>query len=335
MAFRSIGDLSMTHMLQARSHAVKTESARLAQELSTGLKSDTGKAVRHDFSTLSGIERSIAMAESYRTSAVEAGVFMQGAQASLEVIQDDLADITPALVAAAASGHETMAMAAATDAEARFRTAVSSLNQVVAGRSLFAGRATETPALAGAQAIIDALEPLAAAATTAADWQSALDTWFAPGGDFDTVAYTGDSTPISGFLVNERERVAMDVTAQDPVLRDSLKALISVAMLDRTAFASDATQLGAAMETASASALGAQGDLSVLRSTVGAAEAAVASAETQVATEKSALQIARNDLLAADPYETATRFEEANRQLESLYLITSRVSRLKLTDFLR
>ena len=70
------------------------------------------------------------------------------------------------------------------------------------------------------------------------------------------------------------------------------------------------------------------------RARVGMAEAAIAAAQTQNASEKAGLEIMRNDLIAADPFEAATRLEETNRQLESIYLITARIARLNLANYL-
>ena len=51
--------------------------------------------------------------------------------------------------------------------------------------------------------------------------------------------------------------------------------------------------------------------------------------------ETTSLQIARNGITAVDPYETASRLEATRQQLETLYTLTARISRLSLVDFLR
>ena len=42
-----------------------------------------------------------------------------------------------------------------------------------------------------------------------------------------------------------------------------------------------------------------------------------------------------NEIVAADPYQTAVDLEAAQLQLESLFTITARLSRLTLTEFIR
>ncbi len=46
------------------------------------------------------------------------------------------------------------------------------------------------------------------------------------------------------------------------------------------------------------------------------------------------MEIARTELIGADPYDTATEMEAVQGQLETLYTVTARLSRLSLADFL-
>jgi flagellar hook-associated protein 3 FlgL len=72
-----------------------------------------------------------------------------------------------------------------------------------------------------------------------------------------------------------------------------------------------------------------------LAARIGSVEAQVEAAQSRNGAEETALGILRSDIGAVDPYEAATRLEAARAQLESLYLITARVSRLSLVEFLR
>jgi len=74
--------------------------------------------------------------------------------------------------------------------------------------------------------------------------------------------------------------------------------------------------------------------LTALQARLGVAQERISSAEIRNAAESSALQIARSDLLAIDPYDTATALQATQTQLETLYSITARLTRLNLTDYL-
>ena len=64
-------------------------------------------------------------------------------------------------------------------------------------------------------------------------------------------------------------------------------------------------------------------------------QAQIDAAATRNTAEASALNIARAGIVTADPYDAATRLEDLQTRLQSLYLITSRLSRLSLTEYLR
>ena len=57
-------------------------------------------------------------------------------------------------------------------------------------------------------------------------------------------------------------------------------------------------------------------------------------ASTRLSAERTSYEIARTGLLEADPYETASRLEDVQFQLEALYAVTARMARLSLTSYL-
>ena len=50
---------------------------------------------------------------------------------------------------------------------------------------------------------------------------------------------------------------------------------------------------------------------------------------------KAALDIAWNDATSRDPFDAATEFQAVEQQLERVFAVTARMSRLTLLDFLR
>lgn len=334
MAINTVGDLFSSTMLRTRMAAVKTTLDHHTAELASGLKEDVGAAVRHDFSTLTSLERNISLNETYLLAAVEAELFTDSSQLALDSIEKGFADLSPALSVAASNGESSHIQAVAASAEQMFHQAVSHLNTQVGGRALFAGQNTSDAALSDAQTILDALQPLAAAATTAADWDAALDAWFAPGGDFDTIAYTGSDTALQGFRVSEAGHLAAPPKADHTAIRSTLKALASVALITETSFTAETDEMHSALTQSNNSLLTAQADLVGLRAEIGLSQQAIETAQVQLATEKTTFEIARNAIVVADPYEAATRFEEASVHLESLYAVTARLSRMNLADYL-
>jgi flagellar hook-associated protein 3 FlgL len=93
------------------------------------------------------------------------------------------------------------------EAAQQFEAAVARLNVQAAGRSVFAGLATDGPALRPGAEILDALQLAVAGAATVADVETALDTWFGSGGDVETVAYVGNLEPLRPIRVADGESV--------------------------------------------------------------------------------------------------------------------------------
>jgi flagellar hook-associated protein 3 FlgL len=77
-----------------------------------------------------------------------------------------------------------------------------------------------------------------------------------------------------------------------------------------------------------------QSELLALQSDLGHSEERLESARVRDDAAKFGLSEARNALISADPFETATRLEEAQSQLEALYAVTVRSSRLSLMSFM-
>lgn len=71
-----------------------------------------------------------------------------------------------------------------------------------------------------------------------------------------------------------------------------------------------------------------------VQSRVGATEARIEIAASRSAGARAAYETARLDTLAVDPYATATRLQETQTQLETLYTLTARLSGLNLVNFL-
>jgi len=80
--------------------------------------------------------------------------------------------------------------------------------------------------------------------------------------------------------------------------------------------------------------ISAQSPMAVARAAVGTVEAQIDKAAANNAAQRTAFEIARSEITAIDPFRTATELEAVSAQLETLYTLTARLSRLKLSDYL-
>jgi flagellar hook-associated protein 3 FlgL len=269
-------------------------------------------------------------------AAAEAAQFARATQAALGTMQEAGAELGAALVMAGTGGAAAQVDAAATDARARLGSVVSALNARDAGRALFAGTATDGAAVAGADDLLAQLAADIGPQASAADLAAAVNDWFdAPGGGFYTHGYLGAGTDLSPASIAPGQTADPALRADDPALRELLAGYATAALLDRGLLDGQADQRAAALLLAGTRIMEGDAALATLGARVGREEARIEEAATANAAEAAALEEARAALVGVDAYRTATALTEAETQLETLYAVTARLSRLSLTEFLR
>ena len=126
----------------------------------------------------------------------------------------------------------------------------------------------------------------------------------------------------------------MSLGVRDPGVRSLLKGLAMAAIAGDQQLGLNPGAKAALLNHAGGALVGAADDLTVAQGGIGMRQQLVEDAATRNAAESAALSIARNDMLAADPYETASALTQAEANLQTLYALTSRLSRLSLTEYL-
>jgi flagellar hook-associated protein 3 FlgL len=139
---------------------------------------------------------------------------------------------------------------------------------------------------------------------------------------------------MSPFQLSESEALTVDIKATNPELKDTLKNLAIAAIAADKTITVNNTERSALLLAAGEGMLRNQDGLTSLRAQIGFAEARIDSMATRNASESVSLEYAKGTLLAADPYETATRLGEVQFQLQSLYAVTVKTSQLSLVNFL-
>lgn len=334
MTLVSLGDMAHAFMLRRQNTAMKADIQRLATEVTTGLTTDVGKTVRGDVSPLAAIQTSLTRIDAYRAVTAEVGLTAGAMQTALATVEDLATGLAPSLLSGTNSGETALIGGVAADARQRFETAVSALNARLGDRTLFAGDRPDGPALAGADTILTALESEIAGLTTAADIATAIAAWFDAPTGFAATAYLGGA-PTAPVPIAPGDSAELTLTAADPVLRDTLRGLAMAALLDRSVLPAAPAERADLARIAGETLMESQTGRALLAARVGTIEARIEAAATRNAAEASGLEIARAGLLSVDPYETATALERTQTQLETLYAITARLSRLSLVDFLR
>jgi flagellar hook-associated protein 3 FlgL len=333
----SIGDMAQAYQLRNHSTQMKARMNQLTNEMASGVKSDIGAAVKGDFSTLAGIDRSLTTLEAYAASNAEATQFASGLQTSLQSIQSMTTAAGPGLLSSSSSTAGSMINSAALDARQKFDSVIGVLNSSSAGRYAFSGVASDTIPLATPDEIMTALQTAISGQTSATGIADAVADWFAApagGGGYLDVAYKGGAAA-SPLRLADGETASISVTATDPAIMDTLQGFALGALVDAGALSTDAAGQGYLLQKAGEKVMAADVRLVDVQTRVGQAESQIDSATTRNANEKTALTIARNNLVQADPFETATALTAAQAQMEALYTLTARLAQMSFTDYMR
>lgn len=312
---------------------LRAELQRASTEMTTGKQADTGAAVRGDFYALGALDHTLARLRGFKAITSETALLAETMQTALGVIADGATDVGADLLRNTGLNVPAQLGAIVGDGRRQFDTAIAALNTRFAERAVFGGVVAETSPLPDAETILTALDAATAGAVTVTDVETAISDWFDDPAGYAALYAGGaarDPLPVAAG-----ETVALDVTALDPALRDTLKGLAAVAMLDRGILAGQ-DEARAALAKAAGQQLISSGEArATLAARVGTAQARIEDAATRNAAEETALGIARVNLLEADPYDTAARLQDIQNRLDSLYVLTSRLSGLSLTEYLR
>jgi len=335
MTLTSIGDLSRGFALKRQSVALKQALTRLGTEVSTGYAADPVAQLGGNTARLSRIEHDLALASSYRDTVSGARTAAETMQIALQRIGDDTDGLVDALVLAGADARPSGITLAAAEAGATLEGMVSALNTGVADRQLFSGAAVDTAPLIPAGDILAQLRTTMAAASTPADVEAAADAFFdTPGGAFETLVYRGAANDLAPIDLGAGETATLNLRADDAAFRDTLKHTALAALAGDTGLTLTEDARRGVLDRALDGLLGARDALSGRQATLGLAENRIAQADARIGAETAALEMARNTLLSVDSYQAATELEAVRLQLETVYSVTARLSRLSLVNFL-
>lgn len=338
MTVHSIGDQARAFALQAASYRLKATLATLTDEMASGEVADIGQRLQGNTQVLGHLETRISRLDQLNRSAAEAALMTQGMQDVLETVQSETGELALSLVAEPFNETEgLLAMRARAVADA-FGATVARFNRSVGDRYLFSGLNSDVLALAPASDILDALEADTTGLTSAADIAQAVSDWFdaAPGGGgFLDMAYRGTLGEAQKIEIAEGLTIALATSAASPALRDVLKGLATAALVDRGALAGQHGERRNLMQAGGQVLLDNDPQLLGEMGRIGFGQQQIERARTGNSGFLATLQTTRNDLRAADPYQTAGALQQAQSQIEALYAVTARLSSLKLVSFLR
>lgn len=334
MKITSLGDLAQSYSMQSRNSSIKNDIQRLTLELSSGRVADVRAAVGGNSAYLNDLERSLTKLDGFDLATNEAGQFATSVQTALSRMGDLNASFRDTLLTSSSAALGENSDSLLKQAKVTLDDMISTLNTSTGGRSLFAGTAIDTAPIAPASDLLAALGAAVAGAGSVDDIIAAADAWFNDPAGFGAVGYLGAATSLEPFALGQDESARFDLRADDPVLKDMLKNFAIMALADDPALALTKAQQNELFQKSIPSVLAVETPIIDLQVTVGFAQSRIEALTVRNSAERTAMEMARNDLLGINPYETATELEQVQFQLQSLYAITSRMSQLSLVNYL-
>lgn len=267
----------------------------------------------------------ISLAESRATT-------LQSALQRITGIAQSLADTMDLL---GTNGTSQDFEAVSNEARQELGSIVSALNIQFAGRSLFAGDDANGAAILDQDAISAlALPFLEGAGSASAAHGDLLSEFTDAGATFDTSIYLGGTGDAPAAEVALGERVDYHAKANETPLRTVLANVVALgAAFDTTNAIPDAQRRQIA-ELASAGLRSDVSHIIGIQGRVGSAEGRIANIKARNVASEASLTIAFNNLAGADQLDAALELTELERQLETAFATTARMSNLSLVNFL-
>lgn len=329
-------DLARLQALQKHAFATRNRLDVAAQEMTSGLKASRFAATGGNLTRLFAVERSLDRNAVFTENISLTELRLEVMQQSLGQMLKPVEELSIDLIDSVNKGDYAAARLHAATARREFAATVGILNGQVAGQSIFAGTATDRPALAAADAILADLDALAGGAPDAAAAIAAIDAYFAPpGGDFHAAGYIGATDDLTPVEVGDGQRIDYGMRADREELVAVLRAQAMAAVVAGGAFAGTQAEQMALMGEAGARMLAAKEGILDLRAAVGSQQEAVERAKAQRVSERDTLDRARTKIMATDPLEAASAYQALEVQLEAIYTVTSRLAGLRFANFLR
>jgi len=221
------------------------------------------------------------------------------------------------------------------EAEGVLGSVISSLNARQGPRYLLSGTNTDSPPVASAETFLDDLRAVISASPEGTSAKAALDMYFNdPAGGFETRIYSGSKTSGTPLFHDGNAPVPLDVRANDPAIRDTLRGLATLAIAEDLAPAGSEEHADIYRNGIESLASG-QGGLITLEADTGVVAQGLDRVEQRTQFEILSLSEAWQSLAGRDQFEAAAELKQLEVALQSSYTITARLAGLSLVNFIR
>lgn len=338
MLTNSIGDLARAYAMRSNTARLRSTLDVLTQEVSSGEVTDLGLRLRGDTSLLNSLEARLTLTEQFQKNLKDAVVQSNEQQAALDAVHDLSSKLATKIVTSSLQTSPSPLPIFVAEAEQALTAVVTRLNLEYGGQHLFSGLSVDQPPLISAAGIMDKLEELTKGLPSAEEVTRAVSEWFdaAPGdGGFVDTAYEGTLNEARLFKVSRSRFVNLGASAADTEIRNVLKGLALTALGGRgLAEGQPETKLAIVRKGGEIVSENVPALIGYMAK-IGVTQESLKIQDAENSASLSTLQRTRNQIRQVDPYETIAALSETQSQLEAVYKLTARLSKLNLTEHLR
>ncbi len=332
MSLTSIGDMVQHFAIRRQNTQLKNRLNTLTNELSSGVVQDATRHLGARSARLTEVDRSLGLLSNFDTVLAETGQTLALMQTVFDHVDHIRGNAASTVSTITISSTNKDISTASKEAKIGLETMMQTLNTRFAGRSLFAGVATDRDAVVQSDELLATLKTIVSGAGTATEVEDAIVGWLSGGGYVNDV-YLGDVGDLQTRKIDMDEDLQIDARADDPAVVSVLVGMAMAAMTDDLSLSR--VEKADLLRRSGERLLGAAQEVAHLQGTIGLREEQIAQVTARHTAQVTLLTLQRNDLVSADPFQTASQLQEVQTQLETHYMLTARLSGLSLTEYLR
>ena len=302
------------------------------EEAVTGAYQDVTKQLKGDVGSAHLLKKAVEDVQNYQQNLSLSQGRTSATQLALGNIGTDANRLGSETLLGLEQENPTLMQSLSDDARVVVSAMFSSLNASFGGRSLFGGDEPSGAPMGDPAQLIADVEAILAGATDTADAEAQLDIYFNdPAGGFATNIYQGGANDAPAVELSPGIRINASIRADAQPLKDALRGIAVMAAIGSAGFA-DRNVL---IENNALATLEAEGSVIDMRAALGVSEARISDTISAYETEETILSGLYADKTSRDAFEAASELQILETQLEAAYLMTSRLSRLTLSNYLR
>lgn len=315
---------------------IKARLEVTSREAVTGRRDDITAAVGGNVGGVHLLEKALADITQHERINAISSARIDLTSSSLSSIRSVMDGISTTGIIAVSGGDEFKLEVVTKQAEANLRSMMSILGTSHGNRKLFSGDATDQSPLASPETLLADVKAIIQTGPDSASIKTALDTYFDdPAGGFATSIYQGGTSDAPPSFLADGSKIDFSIRADNQALKDAMRGLAIMATAIDSGYDIGSNTFKDVFTQGTTAAGKANANIIKLEGQAGIYSSMIEDSNTRQSAERLTLSQALVALTGRDQYDAVAELKQLETQLEASYLITNRLSKLNLTNFIR